>query len=131
MYKTPKIKYKDLLEQANIPAKQRHSVYCILKAYGITNWRSKKRPFLSEVAARSRLNWANLIYTIMGWDPYLPNRIIWSDECSIYQQGGRRGRGASAHLIGSGMRSALMLPSEKEDPASWFGPDFVKEGGVA
>ena len=87
-WKEPKIAYKDLLQQAGLTAKQRHTVYRVLKEHGITNWRSKQRPILTKDAAEICLAWANHIYTILGWNPRLPDTICWSDEISIYQQGG-------------------------------------------
>ena len=87
-WKEPKIAYKDLLQQAGLISKQRYAVYRLLKEHGITNWRSKQRPFLTEGAAEIRLRWANQIYLILSWNPHLPDTICWSDECTIYQQGG-------------------------------------------
>jgi transposase len=87
-WKDPKISYKDLLQQARLTLKQRHTVYRVLKEHGITKWRSKQRPFLTILAAKIRLEWADNIYLMLSWESHLPDNICWSDECSIYQQGG-------------------------------------------
>ena len=76
------------MQQAGLSIRQRKTVYRLLKEHGIAKWRSKQRPFLTEGAAEIRLAWANHIYQILSWNPHLPDTICWSDECTIYQQGG-------------------------------------------
>lgn len=88
VYRTPKVSYKDLLTQVGLGPRNQYTVYRCLKEHGITNWRSKKRPFLTSGAAKIRRTWAETLYTMLGWNPHLPDYICWSDECSIYQQGG-------------------------------------------
>jgi hypothetical protein len=62
-------------------------MYHILKDHGITNWRAKKRPELTEAHAKARLQWAleNRHRTDEEWA-----QIIWSDECSVEKGAGKR-----------------------------------------
>ena len=57
----------------------------VLKEHGITNWRCKRRPFLTQKHADQRLAWClrNRHLTWEEWGMYM-----WSDECSV-----ERGRG--------------------------------------
>lgn len=57
----------------------------ILKKHGITNWRAKKRPHLTEEHAAIRLAWCieRLDWTVEDWKKYM-----WSNECSV-----ERGKG--------------------------------------
>ncbi|PQE16385.1 Transposable element tc3 transposase protein [Rutstroemia sp. NJR-2017a BVV2] len=59
----------------------------LLKKYGITNWRCKKRPELSEVYTLKRLVWC-LVWrglTTEEWD-----LVIWSDKCSVERGQGEK-----------------------------------------
>ena len=59
----------------------------ILKEVGITNWRVKQRPELTEALVTKRLAWCKVRenWTREQWSNYM-----WSDECSI-----ERGKGKS------------------------------------
>jgi hypothetical protein len=54
---------------------------------GITNWLAKRRPQLSEEAARKRLAWA-LKHKDWTWDEW--SKVIFSDECSLERGVGAR-----------------------------------------
>ena len=66
----------------------RTTIKKILKASGITNWRAKKRPALTEKHAQERLAWckARKDWTRDDW-----KNIMWSDECSAERGKGKRG----------------------------------------
>ena len=53
----PQIEYKHLLEQAGVTCSSR-TVSRLFKDYGITNWRAKRRPVLTPLAAQRRFEWA-------------------------------------------------------------------------
>jgi transposase len=57
----------------------------VLKKYGISNWKAKRRPYLSAKDAKARLKWCKerRNWTIEEWAIHM-----WSDECSA-----ERGRG--------------------------------------
>ena len=60
----------------------------ILKKFGITNWRAKRRPELTEEVAAKRLAWCLVRkdWTVDEWIKYM-----WSDECSAERGAGKRG----------------------------------------
>jgi transposase len=66
----------------------RTTIKKILKASGITNWRAKKRPALTEKHAQKRLAWckARKDWTRDNW-----KNIMWSDECSAERGKGKCG----------------------------------------
>ena len=80
----PKITYAGLRREAGLEF-SRSTYYRILRANGITNWLSKKRPLLTKGHAMLRLafarKWAHLTE-----DEWL--EFIFSDECSV-----KRGKG--------------------------------------
>jgi transposase len=60
----------------------------ILKKHGITNWRAKQRPALTEEHAAKRLAWCieRIHWSVEEWRKYM-----WSDECSVERgSGGNR-----------------------------------------
>jgi hypothetical protein len=59
----------------------------ILKRHGITNWRCKKRPELTEAHVAKRLAWclAHRGWTVEEW-----GLVVWSDECSVERGRGKR-----------------------------------------
>lgn len=59
----------------------------ILKRYGITNWRCKKRPELIEVYAAKCLAWC---IAYKGWTMEEWGMVVWSDECSVERGRGKR-----------------------------------------
>jgi len=80
----PKHTYLEVIQATGVEIK-RDTVKRILKQHGITNWRAKRRPELTEVHAAKRLAWClrNRHRRPEEWGMYM-----WSDECSI-----ERGRG--------------------------------------
>lgn len=63
----------------------------MLEPSGITNWRARSRPELTEVHARLRLTWAvaRKDWTLAQWRQYM-----WSDECSA-----ERGKGGAVAWV--------------------------------
>jgi transposase len=59
----------------------------ILKEHGITNWRAKRRPFLTEKNAAARLKWCLERQHWLAEDWAL---VVWSDECSVERGRGQR-----------------------------------------
>jgi transposase len=59
----------------------------ILKEHGITNWRAKRRPFLTEKNAVARLKWCLERQHWLAEDWAL---VVWSDECSVERGRGQR-----------------------------------------
>ena len=59
----------------------------MLEPSGITNWKCRRRPHLTEAAAKKRLAWckARQRWTLEQWRQYM-----WSDECSA-----ERGKGGA------------------------------------
>ena len=75
----PKITYAALLERLGSQF-SKATIYRILKAHGVTNWRAKKRPLLTEQHAALRLAFARqyVLLTPEEWATWL-----FSDECSV------------------------------------------------
>jgi hypothetical protein len=63
----------------------------ILKEYGITNWRAKRRPELSPAHAAARLTWC---IKRKDWNKETWGMVMWSDECSV-----ERGRGKEQEWV--------------------------------
>jgi hypothetical protein len=59
----------------------------ILKIHGITNWRCKRRPLLTEVHAAKRLAWC---LAHRYWNKETWGMVVWSDEYSVEQGRGKR-----------------------------------------
>lgn len=66
------------------PNPSHHTVWRLLKRNDIINWRSKKRPYLTEAHARLRLAFAHANLNT-DWSQYL-----FSDECSIEYGKGKK-----------------------------------------
>ena len=81
----PRITYKDLRDQCGV-SYSKSTLYRELKAYGLTNWLSKKRPLLTEEVAAKRLTWCKERehWTYENWC-----KVIWSDECSVERGTGK------------------------------------------
>jgi hypothetical protein len=60
----------------------------ILKKHGISNWRAKRRPELTEEHAAKRLAWC-LLRKNWGVEDWL--KYMWSDECSAERGAGKKG----------------------------------------
>jgi len=62
------------------------TIRVILDEVGITHWRAKKRPFLTQEVAKKRYDWciARKDWTINDF-----RNIIWSDECSAERGAGK------------------------------------------
>jgi hypothetical protein len=82
----PRINYLQLRESLGTRISKK-TIYRVLKSYGITNWRAKRRPELTEEHAKARLEWAkdHINWTEEDW-----SKIIWSDECSVEKGAGNR-----------------------------------------
>jgi len=67
------------------------TIHRFLDLYSISNWRAKRRPYLTEEVAAKRLAWclARRHWTIENW-----GIIMWSDECSV-----ERGRGKNQEWV--------------------------------
>jgi hypothetical protein len=83
----PKDTYQQTIDACRLSCK-RETVKKILKRHGITNWRCKRRPELTEAHAAKRLAWC-LKYK--DWRVEEWGMICWSDECSCERGRGKRG----------------------------------------
>ena len=65
-----------------------NSIKAILSKHGISNWRAKKRPTITDEHAATRLLWARIRshWTVEQWRNYM-----WSDECSAERGKGKSG----------------------------------------
>jgi hypothetical protein len=82
----PKATYKQAINGCGLICKTT-IVKKILKKHGITNWRAKKRPELTEENALKRLVWC------LAWRGLTAEEwglILWSDECSVERGRGKR-----------------------------------------
>ena len=89
----PKWTYKWLLDE--LPFKTTRDTACrILKTYGYTNWRAKKRQLLTEESAQVRLTWCknHTDWTIDDWFT-----VIFTDECSVERGAGKGTRWVWRH----------------------------------
>lgn len=81
----PKLTYEEVKRQACIDF-SKDTIRRILKEYGIANWRSARRPFLTQVHADARKLWAE---QHISWKAEDWAKIIWSDECSVERGTGK------------------------------------------
>jgi hypothetical protein len=82
---------KDIYEQVITACGLRYrptTVKTILRKYGISNWRVKRRPELIEAYTTARLAWC-LAYR--GWTAEEWGLVVWSDEYSMERGRGKRG----------------------------------------
>nr|POE60622.1 transposable element tcb2 transposase [Quercus suber] len=79
----PKLTYKQLKQATGLEFST-STFKRILKENGITNWRCKRRPHLTQAHATARLNWA-LLNQQTDWLQWL-----FSDECSVEKGVGKR-----------------------------------------
>jgi len=77
-----RITYRDIIQQAEL-SYHRRVVYNLIKEAGITNWRAKKRPLLTDDNARIRLAFA---HSHVNWSAAEWARVIFVDEC-LYERG--------------------------------------------
>lgn len=75
----PKWTYARVIRELGVPVSH-DTIYRVLKKNGITKWKAKKRPLLTEAAAAARLAWcqARRDWGLREW-----SKVIWSDECSV------------------------------------------------
>lgn len=88
--KDPKATYAEVKLATGVACSAR-TIKRILVDHGITNWRAKRRPLLTELHAAKRLAWC-LAYR--GWTKEEWGLIMWSDECSV-----ERGRGKAQQWV--------------------------------
>jgi hypothetical protein len=81
--KNPKFTYKELQRETGLDF-SRETFRSILRSIGIENWRSKRRPALTEEVARLRLQFA-VANLDLDW-----TRVIFSDECSVEKGVGKQ-----------------------------------------
>jgi len=81
-----RITYKDLIAKSEVVVSH-NIIYRLLKEAGIINWIAKKRPLLTLEVASKRYAWAleHEHWTYKDWV-----KVIWSDECSIERELGKR-----------------------------------------
>lgn len=79
--------YDELLTETGLKI-SRTTVKTILRTNGISNWRAKKRPELTERHVAERLLWCRCRanWSVDRWRAYM-----WSDECSVERGSGKRG----------------------------------------
>lgn len=77
----PVIEYDELKKALGITA-SRSTIYRVLKARGLTNWRRRKRPKLTEEHAKLRLKFAKE-FRHFNW-----RKVKFSDECSCERKKG-------------------------------------------
>jgi hypothetical protein len=82
----PKDTYQQVIQACNLSCR-RETVKKICKRHGITNWRCKKRPELTEEHALKRLAWC---LAHKGWTDEEWGLVCWSDECSVERGRGKR-----------------------------------------
>ena len=82
--KHPKATYTEVKSEIGLDISH-STIKRILRESGITNWRARRRPHLTEEHVQKRYNWckARLDWSLEEWKNYM-----WSDECSV-----ERGRG--------------------------------------
>jgi hypothetical protein len=88
--KYPKATYTQVLRDTGVTFKK-STLKHILKGAGITNWRAKRRPALTEAVAAKRLAWC---LAHRGWTAEEWGLVVWSDECSV-----ERGRGKAQEWV--------------------------------
>jgi Transposase len=82
----PKDTYTQVILACDLIIK-RGTIRSILSRHGITNWRARRRPLLTEANAAKRLAWCleHRGFTEEEWGMYM-----WSDECSVERGRGKR-----------------------------------------
>jgi transposase len=82
----PKDTYTQLILACELSIKKT-TIKTILTRHGITNWRARRRPFLTEKNTVKRLAWClkHQGLTEEEWGMYM-----WSDECSVERGRGKR-----------------------------------------
>jgi transposase len=78
--------YREVMIACGLTCKKT-TVRKILKEHGITNWKAKRRPFLTEKNAAKRLAWCVERRHWLAEDWAL---VVWSDECSVERGRGKR-----------------------------------------
>ena len=82
----PKDIFREIMTACRLGCKKT-TVRKILKEHGITNWKAKRRPFLTEANAAKRLAWCLEQRHWLAEDWAL---VVWSDECSVEQGQGKQ-----------------------------------------
>ena len=82
----PKDTYREIMTACGLGCKKT-TIRKILKEHGITNWKAKRRPFLTEKNAAARLAWCLERRHWLAEDWAL---VVWSDECSVERGRGKR-----------------------------------------
>jgi len=82
----PKCTYEDV-RRACVVTLCDTTLKTILKKHGISNWRAKQRPELTEEVAAKRLAWC-LVRKNWGVDEWV--KYMWSDECSAERGSGKK-----------------------------------------
>ncbi|OAL18659.1 hypothetical protein AYO22_10478 [Fonsecaea multimorphosa] len=80
----PKISYAELRRRLDLDVSDQ-TIRRLLHNHHIKKWMAKKRPKLTEKAAKARYEWA-LAHRDWTWEDWL--KVIWSDECSIQRGSG-------------------------------------------
>jgi hypothetical protein len=82
----PKDTYTQVILACELTIKS-GTIKSILSQHGITNWRARRRPLLTEANAAKRLAWClqHRGLTQEEWGMYM-----WSDECSVKRRRGKR-----------------------------------------
>jgi transposase len=86
----PKDTYTEVLRACGVKFKT-STLKKILRLAGISNWRAKKRPFLTKIHAAKRLAWC---LARRHWNKETWGMVVWSDECSV-----ERGRGKKTEWV--------------------------------
>jgi hypothetical protein len=88
--KDPAVTYQGIKEQLGLTVSN-VTIRKVLQEQGISNWRKKRRPALTEAHARARLKWAR---EHQDWSVEKWAKVIWSDECSV-----ERGKGKQTEWV--------------------------------
>jgi hypothetical protein len=80
----PKAKFEDRRKATNLKMSNSY-IKNLARANGLSHWRAKKRPELSEANAAARLLWCRCR---AHWDIPRWRTIAWSDECSVERGSG-------------------------------------------
>jgi transposase InsO family protein len=82
----PKDTYTQVIIACNLDCEV-STIKTILSRHGISNWRAKRRPLLTEAHAAARLAWC-LAHRHWNWEDW--GLVVWSDECSVERGRGKR-----------------------------------------
>lgn len=104
----PEIHYSDLKKELGVEI-SRHTLRRHLEDHGITNWLAAKRPLLQKIHARQRLNWCK---ARRHWRGAEWASIVWSDECSIELDLGKKREWVFRH-VGQKWDSEMIEPFMK------------------